>query len=87
MPSKLDAFADKLAQWLSDAARTSHKQRCSLKQMHADLWLMSVSTVVLLQTINTLTNGLEKIYVKIVASANSWLLADCVLRYLLISAA
>lgn len=36
-PSKLDAFADKLAQWLSDAARTSRKQRRSLKQMHADL--------------------------------------------------
>lgn len=36
-PSKIDAFADKLAQWLSDAARTSRKQRRSLKQMHADL--------------------------------------------------
>jgi transposase len=36
-PRKLDAFADKLAQWLSDAARTSRKQRRSLKQMHADL--------------------------------------------------
>ena len=36
-PSKLDAFADKLAQWLSDAVRTSRKQRRSLKQMHADL--------------------------------------------------
>lgn len=36
-PSKLDAFADKLRQWLADAARTSRKQRRSLKQMHADL--------------------------------------------------
>jgi transposase len=36
-PSKLDAFADKLAQWLGDAAKTSRKQRRSLKQMYADL--------------------------------------------------
>ncbi len=36
-PTKLDAFADKLAQWLSDAVRTSRKQRRALKQMHADL--------------------------------------------------
>ncbi|EIK42977.1 Integrase catalytic region [Cellvibrio sp. BR] len=35
--SKLDAFADKLAQWLSYAARTPRKQHRSLKQMHADL--------------------------------------------------
>lgn len=39
-PSKLDAFADKLAQWLSDAVRTSRKQRRSLKQMHADLCVL-----------------------------------------------
>jgi transcriptional regulator with XRE-family HTH domain len=36
-PSKLDALAGKLAQWLGDAARTSRDQRRSLKQMHADL--------------------------------------------------
>ena len=39
-PSKLDAFADKLAQWLSDAVRTARKQRRSLKQMHADLCVL-----------------------------------------------
>ena len=36
-PSKLDAFTDKLTQWLTDAARASRKQRRSVKQMHADL--------------------------------------------------
>ena len=36
-PSKLDAFTDKLTQWLTDAARTSRKQRRTVKQMHADL--------------------------------------------------
>lgn len=38
-PSKLEAFSDKLRQWLVDAARTSCKQRRSLKQMHVDLHL------------------------------------------------
>lgn len=36
-PSKLDAFADKLSQWLADEARNSRKQRRSVKQLHADL--------------------------------------------------
>lgn len=35
--SKLDAFADKLAQWLVDEARAPRKQRRTVKQMHADL--------------------------------------------------
>jgi transposase len=35
--SKLNAFADKLTQWLVEAVRTPRKQRRSLKQMHADL--------------------------------------------------
>jgi transcriptional regulator with XRE-family HTH domain len=30
-PSKLDAFADKLEQWLADEARSSRKQRRSVK--------------------------------------------------------
>lgn len=34
---KLDTFADKLAQWLSDAARISGKQRRLLKPIHAGL--------------------------------------------------
>jgi transposase len=36
-PSKLDAFADKLAQWLVDETSKSRKQRRTIKQMHADL--------------------------------------------------
>ncbi len=36
-PSKLDAFADKLAKWLTDEATKSRKQRRTIKQMHADL--------------------------------------------------
>jgi len=36
-PSKLDAFADKLAQWLAEEARNARKQRRSVKQLHADL--------------------------------------------------
>jgi len=36
-PSKLDDFADKLANWLKTAANTGRKQRRSLHQMHADL--------------------------------------------------
>ena len=39
-PSKLDAFADKLVQWLSDAITVPRKQRRSLKQMHADLCVL-----------------------------------------------
>ncbi len=39
-PSKLDAFADKLRQWLADEVRTSRKQRRSLKQIHADLCML-----------------------------------------------
>ncbi len=35
--SKLDAFTDKLAQWLVDEARAPRKQRRTVKQMHADL--------------------------------------------------
>ncbi len=35
--SKLDAFADKLTQWLVDEARAPRKQRRTAKQMHADL--------------------------------------------------
>lgn len=35
--SKLDAFADKLTQWLVDEARAPRKQRRTVKQMHADL--------------------------------------------------
>jgi transposase len=34
---KLDAFADKLTQWLVDEARAPRKQRRTVKQMHADL--------------------------------------------------
>ena len=36
-PCKLDAFADKLTQWLVDEARAPRKQRRTVKQMHADL--------------------------------------------------
>ncbi len=36
-PSKLDAFAHKLAGWLKSEAGKSRKQRRTLKQMHADL--------------------------------------------------
>ncbi len=36
-PSKLDPYIDRLTQWLSDSVKASRKQRCSLKQMHADL--------------------------------------------------
>jgi transposase len=36
-PSKLDAFADKLAKWLADETTKSRKQRRTIKQMHADL--------------------------------------------------
>jgi transposase len=36
-PSKLDDFADKLANWLKSAANTGRKQRRSLRQMYADL--------------------------------------------------
>jgi transposase len=39
-PSKLDAFADKLRQWLADELRTPRKQRRSLKQIHADLCIL-----------------------------------------------
>ena len=36
-PSKLDAFADKLAKWLTDETTKSRKQQRTIKQMHADL--------------------------------------------------
>jgi transposase len=36
-PSKLDAFAEKLAGWLKTEAGKSRKQRRTLKQLHADL--------------------------------------------------
>ena len=36
-PSKLDAFAEKLADWMKFEAGTSRKQRGTLKQLHADL--------------------------------------------------
>ena len=36
-PSKLDAFAEKLAGWLKAEASKSRKQRRTLKQIHADL--------------------------------------------------
>ena len=36
-PSKLDAFADKLAGWLTTEAGKSRKQRRTLKQLHAEL--------------------------------------------------
>jgi transposase len=36
-PSKLDAFAEKLAYWLKIEASRGRKQRRSLKQLHADL--------------------------------------------------
>jgi transposase len=36
-PSKLDAFAHKLAKWLADESAKSRKQRRTIKQMHADL--------------------------------------------------
>jgi len=36
-PAKLEAFADKLTQWLVDEARAPRKQRRTVKQMHADL--------------------------------------------------
>jgi hypothetical protein len=36
-PSKLDPFADKLSGWLKTEAGRSHKQRRTLKQLHADL--------------------------------------------------
>jgi transposase len=35
--SKLDAYADKLAQWLESNACASRKQRRTVKQLHADL--------------------------------------------------
>ena len=36
-PSKLDAFADKLARWLKIEAGKSRKQKRTIKQLHADL--------------------------------------------------
>jgi transposase len=36
-PSKLDAFAQKLSDWLRVEAGKSRKQRRTAKQMHADL--------------------------------------------------
>jgi transposase len=36
-PSKLDPFSDKLAAWLKTETGKSHKQRRTLKQLHADL--------------------------------------------------
>jgi transposase len=36
-PSKLDAFAEKLAGWLKSEAGKSRKQRRTLKQLHAEL--------------------------------------------------
>jgi transposase len=36
-PSKLDPFAEKLSGWLRIEAGKSRKQRCTAKQMHADL--------------------------------------------------
>ena len=36
-PSKLDAFADKLAIWLKTESRKGRKQRRNLRQIHADL--------------------------------------------------
>ena len=36
-PSKLDAFAQKLAGWLKSEAAKPRKQRRTLKRMHADL--------------------------------------------------
>jgi transposase len=36
-PSKLDAFADKLAGWLKTEAGKSRKQKRTVKQLHADL--------------------------------------------------
>ena len=36
-PSKLDAFADKLSDWLKSEAAKSRKQKRTIKQLHADL--------------------------------------------------
>ena len=36
-PSKLDAFAPKLASWLKTEAKKSRKQRRNLRQLYADL--------------------------------------------------
>ena len=36
-PSKLDAFADRLAGWLKAEANKPRKQKRTLKQLHADL--------------------------------------------------
>ena len=36
-PSKLDAFADKLAGWLKTEASKPRKQKRTIKQLHADL--------------------------------------------------
>ena len=38
--SKLDPFADKLTGWLKTEAGKSRKQRCTLKQLHADLMVL-----------------------------------------------
>ena len=36
-PGKLDAYADRLTAWLQARLKQPRKQRCTLKQMHADL--------------------------------------------------
>jgi hypothetical protein len=42
-PSKLDPYAEKLTGWLRLEAGKSRKQRCTAKQMHADLVVLGYS--------------------------------------------
>lgn len=55
-PSKLDAYADRLAAWLKTETSKSRKQRRTIKQMHADL----------------VSLGYEGSYNRVAAFARTW---------------
>ncbi len=55
-PSKLDAFADKLAGWLTTEASKPRKQKRTIKQLHADLIAL----------------GFEGSYGRVAAFARAW---------------
>ena len=55
-PSKLDAYAEKLAGWLKAEAGKSRKQRRTVKQLHADL----------------VTPGVTGSYARVAAFARRW---------------
>jgi len=55
-PSKLDAFADQLVRWLETEASKPRKQKCTVKQLHADLVAL----------------GYEGSYGRVAAFARAW---------------